>query len=54
MFGEDTPIETVSYNEAIKQLLKTNSDRVNFIMEQNSHLNSNEMVAKWIDAIDKK
>lgn len=54
MFSESVPAETVSYGEAMTRLVKTNSDRVNFIMEQNNHLDSDEMVAKWIDAIDKK
>ena len=54
MFGEEKSTETVSYEEAIRRLIQTNSDRVKFIMTQNSHLDSEEMIAKWIDAIDRK
>jgi hypothetical protein len=52
MTGENRTITTVSYTEAIERLIKTVSNRVNFIMEENSHLDNSEMVAKWINAID--
>ncbi len=54
IIGEKQSISTVSYNEAITRLIKTVSNRVNFIMEENAHLEQAEMVTKWINAIDQE
>lgn len=53
--GEDsTKIPTVEYNEAIRRLITTVSERVYFTIENPAMAGSVEVITNWIDAIDRE